>query len=156
MSAAAGSPDRDLAEEVSCAAELSACLEQEQRQLTAMDAAESLQQTIVAKNVLVAKMTSLAERRHKALAAQGFPASEAGMRDWLKKSPAATPLWNELLDCARRARELNQTNGMLINTHMTRTRAALSVLQQKPADSTVYGPDGQQDMRGGSRTRVVG
>jgi flagella synthesis protein FlgN len=156
MSAAAGSPDHDLAEEVSCAGELTACLEQEQRQLAAMDTAESLHQTIVAKNVLVAKMSTLAERRHKALAAQGLPASEAGMRVWLEKSSAASPLWNALLDCARRARELNQTNGMLINTHMARTRAALSVLQQKPAGSTVYGPDGQQDMRGGSRTRVVG
>ena len=42
------------------------------------------------------------------------------------------------------------------DTHLARTRAALSVLQQKSADSTVYGPDGQQDMRGSARTLVVG
>lgn len=153
---AAVSPDQYLAEEVSCAAELTACLEQEQQQLCAIDAAEALQQTIIAKNVLVAKMTSLAERRHKALGANGFTASEAGMMAWLEKSPAALSTWNELLQSARRARELNQVNGTLINTHMARTRAALSILQQMPADSTVYGPDGQQDMRGGTRTLVVG
>jgi flagella synthesis protein FlgN len=101
-------------------------------------------------------MTTLAERRHKALAASGFPASEAGMCAWLEKFPAALSNWNALLQSARRARELNQINGTLINTHMARTRAALSVLQQVPSDSTVYGPDGQQDMRGGARTLVVG
>lgn len=149
-------PDQHLAEEVSCASELAACLEREQRQLSAVDTAEALQQTIAAKNLLVARMTSLAERRHKALAEQGYAASEAGMRAWLEKSSASLPIWNELLNAARRARELNQINGTLINTHMARTRAALSVLQQKPAGSTVYGPDGQQDMRGGGRTLVVG
>ena len=153
---AAKLPDQDLAEEVSCARELSTCLELEQRQLANVDGADSLQATVAAKNLLVAKMTSLAERRHKALAACGFAPSEAGMRAWLEQSPASSTLWNELLVAARRARDLNQTNGMLINTHMARTRSALSVLQQKPAGSTVYGPDGQQDMRGSGRTLVVG
>ncbi len=153
---AASSPDQHLAEEVSCANELAACLEQEQRQLVAVESAEVLQQTVIAKNVLVARMTTLAERRHKALAAKGFPASEAGMCAWLEQFPASLSTWNALLEAARRARELNQINGTLINTHMARTRAALSVLQQVPSDSTVYGPDGQQDMRSSTRTVVVG
>lgn len=148
-----------LYEESQAAQELTECLQQEQSQLVAVDV-EALQQTTARKNVLVGRMTALAIQRHRALAAAGFPASEAGMLAWLGQTPApATALkaaWQQLLAQAQQAREINRTNGMLITTHLMRTQAALNVLHQQPQRSGVYGPNGQPDFRTGGRTLVVG
>lgn len=148
-------PGSSLAEETSAAQELLRCLEEEQRQLTSAQV-DSLPDTVARKAVMVSRMSTLAQRRHRLLAAAGHAASEAGMQSWLQLQPGFEAAWQELLELARRARELNQTNGILINTQLARTRAALSVLQQRPQGSTVYGPDGQQDLSAGGRTLVVG
>jgi flagellar biosynthesis protein FlgN len=152
-----GTPAHTLAEEIEVAAELTACLRAEQQQLQAIDA-DALPQTIIGKNVLVARLTTLSGRRHRALSAAGYPASEAGMQSWLEEAQEAQPArpaWEQLREAMRRAQELNNTNGILINSQLARTRQALSILNQQP-EGSVYGPDGQQNVKTGNRGYVIG
>lgn len=148
-------PGQTLYEETRAARELTECLQQEQAQLVAADV-DALPATTERKNQLVARMAELAGKRHKALAGAGFPASEAGMLAWLAEFPALKATWQDLLAQASEARELNRANGMLINTHLQRTRSALNVLRQQPEGSGVYGPNGQASVGGAGRRLVVG
>jgi len=111
------------------------------------------------KSNLVARMSELALRRHAALGAIGFAASEAGMQVWLQNpqaSQAAGKTWNELLDVAAKAKELNRVNGLLIGQHLARTQQALNVLQGNQPAGTIYGRNGQTTATASTRRLVVG
>jgi len=111
------------------------------------------------KSNLVARMSELALRRHAALGAIGFAASEAGMQAWLQNpqaSQAAGKTWNELLDVAAKAKELNRVNGLLIGQHLARTQQALNVLQGNQPAGTIYGRNGQTTAAASTRRLVVG
>jgi flagella synthesis protein FlgN len=109
---------------------------------------------------LVQQMAELAGRRHQALGAAGFGASEAGMQDWLagRGDAAARRMWDELLERTREAKELNRVNGMLINKQMMNTQVVLNAMRTPAggADAGVYGPGGQTSAGGPSRRYVVG
>lgn len=149
-------PATSLGEEIGAGKALLQLLKQEQEHLIKADLDGV---TVVAeeKAKTVARMTELALQRHRSLAAAGFEASEAGMQNWIRKADAAAgKSWNELLDIAREAKELNRTNGLLIGQHMARNQNALNVLQGTPQGASLYGPDGQATSKSTSRTLVVG
>ena len=64
--------------------------------------------------------------------------------------------WMELLALAQSAKQINRTNGILINTHMMRNQAALNILHGNPQGSNLYGPDGQSSTKTEARGVVVG
>lgn len=131
-------------------------LRQEQQGLVNM-AVEVVDQAGAQKAALVAQMTTLAERRHRALAAAGQAPTEAGMAAWLAQSGSdLLPLWTALLQQTREAKELNRVNGMLINRHMAYTNGALAVLRPAAQRSNVYGPTGLTVNGPAKRGFVVG
>ena len=106
------------------------------------------------------ELAVLANQRHQALGASGFPADEAGMQAWAGQSAdrAASEAWHTLLDLTREAKEINRVNGMLINKQMTHNQGLINAMRQ-PAnapDTTVYGPTGQAAPGGPSRRFLVG
>ncbi len=152
------SPARTLAEELATCRSLLELLASEQDLLVKAEV-DGLGRTSEEKARLVASMNALAQQRHQSLAAAGFPASEAGMQDWLKQSASevrAQQDWNSLIELAREAREQNRLNGVLIAQHMTRTQKTLNVLQGAPVGGALYGPDGQATGAGTGRRLVVG
>jgi flagella synthesis protein FlgN len=150
-------PADTLTQEIDTASRLLEVLAQEQSCLAEADA-ESVGRLTGEKARLVAAMAELAHRRHRALAAAGFAADETGMQRWAQgpASPAAKQGWARLLDLAREARELNRTNGLLINQQLARTQTALNVLQGDRQGGKLYGPNGQATGPAGSRSLVVG
>ena len=158
MQALGNSLAQSLGEELRAANTLLQLLKQEQAQL--IDAnVDELAKVTEEKAQVVARMNELAQNRHRALAAAGFEASEAGMQKWAKSPaalPAASKSWNELLGIAQQAKELNRLNGMLIGQHVARNQTALNILQGSPQGGTMYGPDGQSTSKTGSRRLVVG
>jgi flagellar biosynthesis protein FlgN len=149
---------QSLGEELGAANALLQLLKQEQAHL--IDAnVDELAKITEEKAKIVARMTELAQNRHRTLAAAGFEASEAGMQKWAKSRtalPAASKSWNELLGIAKEAKELNRINGMLIGQHAARNQIALNILQGNPQGGTMYGPDGQSTSKSSSRKLVVG
>lgn len=118
-------------------------LKQEQQQLVAADI-DGLTELTPRKSSLVNDMAVLASQRHNALGAAGYKAEEAGMEAWLAASgdPEAAPLWAQVLDLTREAKELNRVNGTLIGTHLSHTQSALQALRPQ-AQGNFYGPSGQ-------------
>lgn len=152
------SPADSLHEEHQVALCLLAVLRQEQLKLVDADI-DGLIIVTAEKTKVVAHMSELANRRHRALAAAGFAASEAGMQAWLDSAPAledGRQNWQDLLSVLESTQELNRTNGLLINKHMTRNQQALSVLQGGAQAGNFYGPNGQATMTSVGRRLVIG
>lgn len=117
-------------------------LKQEQRHLVAADI-DGLTELTPKKASLVNDMAVLASQRHNALGAAGYKAEEAGMEAWLAASgdAGAAPLWSEVLELTRAAKELNRLNGTLISKHLSHTQGALQALRPQ-AQGNFYGPSG--------------
>lgn len=132
-------------------------IEQEQALLVAADI-DGLTALTEEKAKIVARMAALANSRHQLLAAAGFAPSEAGMQAWLDGNAAsgAQNLWMEMRALVAAAQELNRTNGLLINRHMTRNQNALNVLQGASQAGGFYGPNGQATQKAAARSLVIG
>jgi flagella synthesis protein FlgN len=144
-----------LTPELDTAGELLECLQQEQAHLIQADIA-ALAVCAARKNSLVGRMTTLAQARIQSLADAGYPATEAGMLDWIaQQQDPVREDWRKLLALAASGKELNRTNGLLIHQHMNRNQAGLQALRGggQPA---VYGRDGQQNVRTTGRSFVAG
>lgn len=157
------SPAAHLDHEIDAASALLGLLTQEQAQLVSGDI-DGLGALTVQKTLAIGRMAELAQTRHRALAAAGFPGEEAGMQAWLQRpgasaeteTAAAGKFWTELLALVQSAKQLNNTNGILISTHMARNQAALNLLQGAPKGGNLYGPDGQSSTKTESRGMVIG
>jgi flagella synthesis protein FlgN len=144
-----------LTPELDTAGELLECLQQEQAHLIQADIA-ALAVCAARKNSLVGRMTTLAQARMQSLADADYPATEAGMLDWIaQQQDPIREDWRKLLALAASGKELNRTNGLLIHQHMNRNQAGLQALRGggQPA---VYGRDGQQNVRTTGRSFVAG
>jgi flagella synthesis protein FlgN len=110
------------------------------------------------KNLVVTTMSDLAARRYAALAATGFDAKETGMQDWLKTASdeGVVALWSGMIATAQAAKEINRTNGLLINKHMVHSQNALNILRGQTGSNNFYGPDGQTKNSVNSRNLVIG
>jgi flagella synthesis protein FlgN len=132
-------------------------LKQEQLHLVSADI-ENLIEVTAKKTAQVGKMAALAGARHHALGVAGFAAQETGMQTWMTAngSSADASLWQQVLDLAREAKEINRINGMLINKQAVHTQSALNALRPNAQGSDVYGPNGQASNAPASRRFVIG
>lgn len=60
-------------------------------------------------------------------------------------------IWENYLDIATRARDLNLANGQHITARLSHNHQALAILMAHSDQPTVYGPDGASHTRPGSR-----
>lgn len=153
------SPNQTLAAEHQHITALLALMKQEQQSLVALNA-DALNELTPRKNELLAGLAGLSKLRHAALAAAGCEGSEAGMEPWLAAggNDAARSQWNDLLDAAREAKELNRVNGMLINKQMAHNQGVLNAMRtptNAPAGA-IYGASGQTVGMGVSKRYVIG
>lgn len=119
---------------------------------------EDLNKVIDKKTKIISEITELAEARHQALAAAGYTPTDESMQTWLEKTSivAATGKWFKVRAVAQAAKELNRTNGMLINQHLARSRNALSILQGASDGGNFYGPNGHSTKIPVPRRLVIG
>jgi flagella synthesis protein FlgN len=158
MHSSGTAPATTLHDEHATAQRLVELLEREQAHLINADI-EALAVVTEEKTQAVGHMAALTTARYKALAAIGFAGEEAGMQQWLDSASApssARDAWSALLKLVQAAKELNRTNGLLINKHMSRNEAALHALRGNPQPNSFYGPNGQATAKSGSRGLVVG
>ncbi len=104
------------------------------------------------KNERVLELTHLAEARDRYRAELAGNTNQLGITAWLEAyDPTdqhhAGKLWRDLIELARTAKELNQSNGQLIHTRLAHNQQALTVLLGANAGtSNLYGADGQAYM----------
>jgi|SRR5690606_1045483 len=158
MQVRSNDPGAQLAREQDVTTALLALLRQEQASLIEADI-NGVTDLLNEKSLLVAQATDLAIARHQALALAGFEANETGMQAWIAEQPAqsaAVQTWQSLIELAREAKEINRTNGLLINQQLSRNEAALNVLRGGESSANTYGPNGQTSTRLASSGRVIG
>ncbi len=156
---ATASPHSTLQDELKVVNCLIDLMKQEQQFLVAADT-HGLESLTPLKNGLVEQLSSFSVKRHAALQADGFAASETGMEAWLLRmnDPAIRASWAQLLDRTREAKELNRVNGMLINKQFSANQTLLNAMRAPAgsAETAVYGPSGQTSSLGGKRGAIVG
>lgn len=90
------------------------------------------------------QLNALAQARSRWWSDQGFAATPDGIRQWRASMPSPQAgAWDELLEDARTAKQLNDTNGKLIRAHLQHHQQALSALLHAADRAGVYGADGQ-------------
>ncbi len=103
--------------------ELVALLKKEQHFLINADIS-NLEKITVKKTSIVKKTSELSNIRNNIFISAGYEAHTISMHAWLNdaNNNAASTIWNEILSLAKSAKELNQTNGLLINRHHTQNQ----------------------------------
>jgi flagella synthesis protein FlgN len=155
---AIASPGATLRDEQQVIGSIVELMKTEQQLLISADA-DGLSTITPNKLQLAQRASTLSRVRHKALAAAGFPASEAGMEPWLAVggNDEQRAEWNRLLELTREAKEINRVNGMLVNRQLSQAQAALNELRGPAGNAAgVYGPGGQTVTAGPSRRFAVG
>lgn len=156
---APASPIATLSEEITLLNSLTGLMKQEQGFLVSADT-DGLNSLMQQKSLWIEQMAKLAAQRHQALAGAGFAAADSGMQAWLDSSAdsAAAASWQQLLDLARDAKELNRLNGMLINKQMSHNQALIDAMRVPAgaAETGFYGPSGQATVTTATRKLVVG
>jgi flagella synthesis protein FlgN len=100
------------------------------------------------------QLNTMERERSRLLEDAGFGSNVAG---WLTQQSAPTILaWERLMESARTARHLNQTNGKLIQTHLQHNKQALRALMNASNMAGAYGPDGQLRSGASSTQRSIG
>lgn len=111
----------------------------EERKLAALDAAAQL---------TAAREAELARRR--------LPATREGMRSLIAAEPRLGTAWQDALEWAKKARDMNRVCGFLIEARMNDTRQALAMLFRTGNSGATYGRDGHLQQKGGGRALAVG
>ena len=135
-----------LRDEQAAVAAFAGLLQAEQDALVQGDA-DRLAALAADKAAQIELLSRLGEQRNRHLAAQNLRGSAEGMLTWLSRNPelaaAANKVWRELLAQAEAARQINLSNGALIDMGLRQNRLKLAVLQTAASPDGVYRPDGQ-------------
>ena len=99
------------------------------------------------------ELSELAKVRSDGLLALAGKNNPGDMAAWLQAHAAnSLPVWQNILQLAEKAQQLNRTNGILIQTKLRHNQQALMALQSAAhSTSGLYGPDGQHNLAAPSR-----
>jgi flagella synthesis protein FlgN len=117
-------------------------------------APELLLQIASEKGPLIGALNQLEAERNLAVGNTTGLSKQAVMDAWLAKNPKnlnATVHWEKLLKMAREAKALHELNTQLIKLHLTKTNAALSILNSNTESRALYDSGGHAALHTGSR-----
>jgi len=134
-----------------------ALLEAEAAALTESDSTDDLIGTTEAKQVSANRLGELSRRRH-GLAVQlgGSGGDYAATQQVAERHPDVAEAWEELLALAEHARNLNQRNGVLIDTHLRHTQMSLDMLRSVAGMGDVYDASGRAQPINAGKTIATG
>ncbi|GGD86965.1 flagellar protein FlgN [Caballeronia sp. LZ025] len=130
-------------EEVAAVQAFESLLAHEEKALIAAQPLGALPEIIEQKTALTERIGVLEKQRDTQLGALGLPGGFIGMEAAAEGDAPLAEQWALLCAAARRAKQGNNNNGVLIRTRMEYNRKALAALQVAPSRSGFYGPDGR-------------
>jgi len=99
------------------------------------------------KSRLIEELIKLDDHRNEYLQKQGLPLEKSSINAWLAEQHSSQSeikiLWNELLDLAKTAQQLNHSNGLIISTQLQHNQRTFSALHCAAGNVSLYGPKGQ-------------
>ena len=103
------------------------------------------------------QLNRLAQSRTSSLASLGIVNDRLQVEAWLTTQTAELgTVWHKLIEAARTAQQLNQTNGVLIETQLKNNQQVLNTLAGAANQASVYGADGQARTSYSSTQRTLG
>lgn len=118
-------------------------LEEESQALANRAAPDAIGDISQRKTLATEELGALAQSRDAELATLGFAGGNIGAGMAAAAHPELGPAWQDLLDAAASARELNERNGRLIDLHLRFNRESRNALRAA-AGATLYGANGRQ------------
>lgn len=105
---------------------------------------EKLDYLAAQKTQIIKKLADLGNKRDQYLATQGRSLDTACTNNLLSSEDTLiSTIWTELLQLAKTAKQLNQTNGTIISTRLQQSQQALAALKSAAGNVSLYGPKGQ-------------
>lgn len=99
------------------------------------------------KSRLIDELIQLDDHRNEYLQKQGLSLEKSSINAWLTEQHSGQSeikiLWNELLDLAKTAQQLNHSNGLIISTQLQHNQRAFAALHCAAGNVSLYGPQGQ-------------
>lgn len=99
------------------------------------------------KSRLIEELIQFDDHRNEFLRKQGLTLEKNSINAWLSEQHSGQSeikiLWNELLDLAKTAQQLNHSNGLIISTQLQHNQRAFSALHCAAGNVSLYGPKGQ-------------
>src|SRR3990167_8175604 len=99
------------------------------------------------KSRLIEKLIQFDEHRNEFLQNHGFSLERGSIAFGISKQHSDQSkiqiLWNELLELAKIAQQLNHSNGLIISTHLQHNQHAFAALHCAAGNVSLYGPKGQ-------------
>ncbi len=99
------------------------------------------------KSRLIDELIQLDDHRNEYLQKQGLSLEKNSINAWLTEQHSGQSeikiLWNELLDLAKTAQQLNHSNGLIISTQLQHNQRAFAALHCAAGNVSLYGPKGQ-------------
>jgi flagella synthesis protein FlgN len=102
------------------------------------------------KSRLIEELIQFDEDRNEYLKKQGLILEKDSINNWLSELAKQHSnlskiriLWNELLDLAKIAQQLNHSNGLMISTQLQHNQRAFVALHCAAGNVSLYGPKGQ-------------
>lgn len=129
-----------------------ALLEKEQDALK-QGVTDSLQTLALQKNQLILAINNLDDELRQ-IVGDISTGTKPGVSDWPiphEERTAASPIWQLLLEKAKRAKQLNALNAQLVDMHLRSTKELLSSLIPRADAGPLYGSNGQANGNTGSR-----
>ena len=105
------------------------------------------------------QLAQMGDARNRWLSNLGYPGNRSGMEHGLNHCPGAANAWNELLQFAETANQLNRINGILIGQRLRYSQQRLTALQtatQRAQSAGLYGSNGQPQTFLGGRQLAEG
>ena len=99
------------------------------------------------KSRLIGKLMQLDDHRNEHMQNQELAFKKNSINTHLTDQQSSEPgiqiLWNELLELARIAQQLNYSNGLIVSTQLQHNQRASAALQCAAGNVSLYGPKGQ-------------
>jgi len=117
--------------------------------------ADRLRELSAKKPDLAREVEAATAARNAALTRAGLPQGRAGVeRACSDAGSEAKRVFDDLVQCARRVRDLSQRNEILLNMRLQQVGAALNILR-RPDETQVYSADGRASSGTGRLTRTT-
>ena len=97
------------------------------------------------------QLAQLSEARKRWLSMQGHAPDRSGVEDELRNFAGASEAWQEFIQLAETARQLNEINGNLVGQRLRYNQQAIAALQEATHVTGVYGCDGHTQPFSGGR-----
>jgi flagella synthesis protein FlgN len=97
------------------------------------------------------QLAQLSEARRRWLVMHDHPTDRSGVENGLRNFPGAAKAWQELVQLAETASQLNKINGNLVGQRLRYNQQAIAALQEATHSTGVYGCDGHAQPFSGGR-----